>query len=160
MAQKARKEHHAFRIEYQGIVTALIVPCEVFIPEQFRGKEFLFIWDTGATNSVITQEVVESLGLIQMGNVIAQGVNSTTEVPTYVVDIGLPNNVLVKDVKVTGSTIGGDDAVNGLIGMDIIGLGDMAVSNGGGKTLFTFAVPPFENPTDYVQKANRLMPKK
>ena len=41
-----------------------------------------------------------------------------------------------------------------LIGMDIIGRGDFAISNADGKTLFTFAVPPFEDKTDLYEKAN------
>jgi hypothetical protein len=40
-----------------------------------------------------------------------------------------------------------------LIGMDIIQLGDFSISNGAGKTLFTFAMPPFENKTDLYEKA-------
>jgi hypothetical protein len=37
--------------------------------------------------------------------------------------------------------------------MDIILLGDFSISNGGGKTLFTFALPPFEKKTDHYEKA-------
>jgi hypothetical protein len=37
--------------------------------------------------------------------------------------------------------------------MDIIQLGDFSISNGGGETLFSFAIPPFKNKTDYFEKA-------
>jgi len=37
--------------------------------------------------------------------------------------------------------------------MDIILLGDFSISNGGGRTLFSFAIPPFENKTDHYEKA-------
>jgi len=37
--------------------------------------------------------------------------------------------------------------------MDIIQLGDFSISNGEGKTLFTFAMPPFESKTDLYEKA-------
>ena len=40
-----------------------------------------------------------------------------------------------------------------LIGMDIIQLGDFFICNGGGKTLFSFAMPPFEDKTDFYEKA-------
>jgi hypothetical protein len=43
--------------------------------------------------------------------------------------------------------------VDMLVGMDIIRLGDFSISNGAGKTLFTFAMPPFENKTDLYEKA-------
>jgi len=37
--------------------------------------------------------------------------------------------------------------------MDIIQLGDFSISNGEGKTLFTFAMPSFESKTDLYEKA-------
>jgi hypothetical protein len=37
--------------------------------------------------------------------------------------------------------------------MDIIGLGDFSISNGENSTLFSFAVPPFTNKIDLVEKA-------
>ena len=40
--------------------------------------------------------------------------------------------------------------------MDIIGQGDFAISNAGGKTLFTFAIPPFEDKTDLYEKADAV----
>ena len=40
-----------------------------------------------------------------------------------------------------------------LIGMDIIRLGDFSISNGAGKTLFTFAMPPFDDKIDLYEKA-------
>lgn len=49
----------------------------------------------------------------------------------------------------------GDD-IDILIGMNIIRLGDLAISSGNGETLFSFAIPPFENKTDLLEKANRV----
>ena len=61
-------------------------------------------------------------------------------VATYLVDVRLPNNVTVRDVKVCASEIG-SQGIGLLIGMDIISVGDFAVSNYGGKTAFSFAHP-------------------
>lgn len=41
-------------------------------------------------------------------------------------------------------------------GMDIIKFGDLAISNKNNKTIFSFAIPPFENPTDLLEKANKV----
>jgi hypothetical protein len=43
-----------------------------------------------------------------------------------------------------------------LIGMDIIRYCDFSISNGNGKTLFSFAMPPFENKTDHYEKALKI----
>lgn len=59
----------------------------------------------------------------------------------------------IKNVRGAVCIIGGDADI--LIGMDIIKFGDFAISNGGGQTLFSFAIPPFENKTDLLEKANK-----
>ena len=65
----------------------------------------------------------------------------------------MPNSVSIRGVRGSVCTIGGDADI--LIGMDIIKFGDLAISNGGGQTLFSFAIPPFENKTDLLEKANK-----
>src|SRR3989344_2351006 len=66
---------------------------------------------------------------------------------TYLVNITLPNRVMVPHVRVTEVQLIPDDNVSDdkqpqlLIGMDIIGLGDFAVTNANGKTTFSFRVP-------------------
>ena len=67
------------------------------------------------------------------------------------VSIRLPNLVALDRVNVVVNNLVKD--VDLLIGMDIIQLGDFAISNGSGKTLFTFAMPPFEDKTDLYEKA-------
>jgi len=75
------------------------------------------------------------------------------------VDIGLPNRVVIPDVIVTECEIN-SPGIDLLIGMNIIQLGDLAISNGPGQTIFSFAIPPFKNPADLLQKANAINPKK
>ena len=56
------------------------------------------------------------------------------------IDVYLPNQVAVRGVEAVESpSLAELDDV--LIGMDIIGLGDFAVSNFRGKTTFTFRIP-------------------
>jgi hypothetical protein len=38
--------------------------------------------------------------------------------------------------------------------MDIISLGDFALSNGDDQTLLSFAVPPFQEKTDFSKRQN------
>jgi len=41
-----------------------------------------------------------------------------------------------------------------ILGMDIISLGDFALSNGNNKTLLSFAFPPFQEKIDFSKKQN------
>jgi len=65
----------AFTVEYQGHVNSLQTKCGVSKHfDQNLSKEktpeienFTGIWDTGATNSVISKNVIDKLGLIPTG---------------------------------------------------------------------------------------------
>ena len=138
----------SFKIEYRGIVSKLLSPCKIcpafdpVVPNRPQGNKYNAIWDTGATNSVITNKVAVELGLTPIGFTEvnhAEGV--THNVPVYLVNIELPNNVGFPFIRVTEGKLGDVDV---LIGMDIIKSGDFKIENGGGQTNFTFSVPPAE----------------
>lgn len=56
----------------------------------------------------------------------------------YFVSIELPNALQFTEVEVTVGTFGDFDV---LIGMDIITMGDLAITNLDGRTTFSFRVP-------------------
>ena len=76
------------------------------------------------------------------------------ECETFLVDVGLPNQVTVQGVEVSNPEIDGAD-FDVLIGMDILNLGDFAISNFEGKTTFTFRIPSIKR-TDYVDEIEKL----
>lgn len=110
------------------------------------------LWDTGATNSCISTEVASNLSLIPTGKRLTKTAGGTREANTYVVDVGLPNNVNIPQLPVSDSTIG-DQGIGMLIGMDIICMGDFSVSNHKGLTAFSFRMPSKQK-TDYVEQIN------
>ena len=161
---KSNKFHHAFRINYNGITNQLITECAIALPfalDQNLGKKFhpfKALWDTGATNSVITQKIVTELQLIPTGLAETQGVHGKSKVNTYIVDIGLPSSVCFQNVVVSeGVSFNNFDL---LIGMDIIQAGDFAIANANGKTTFSFCHPAHDNPIDLLEKSDKINPKK
>lgn len=112
--------------------------------------QFDAIWDTGATNSVITQAVVDACGLVPVGMAQIQGVHGIDVVEVFLVSIRLPNNVVFPTVRVSK---GGFVGAHVLIGMDIINSGDFTVTNFGGVTKFSFRMPS-EKHIDFVQEHN------
>jgi predicted aspartyl protease len=149
------KRHFAFRQEYQGLSFRLITEAGLFaaLPEgtERKGAGVKALWDTGASCTVITPAVSKKLGLVPIDRIRVSGVNNASMADVVEVSIGLPNKVMVEDVNVAICDLKQD--IDLLIGMDIILLGDFSISNGGGKTMFSFAVPPFENKTDHYEKA-------
>lgn len=104
-----------------------------------KAKEYVGIWDTGATNSVISQKVVDECGLKPIGikKVHTAGGDHLCEV--FLVSIFLPNKVVIPSISVTKAvSLAGCDV---LIGMDIISQGDFAITHNDGKTMFSFRLP-------------------
>ena len=95
------------------------------------------IWDTGAYGSVISPKVAQELGLVPVGVKPIQTANGTYEAYAYVVDMMLPNKLVIRGVEVSESDLKVCDA---LIGMDIISMGDMKVTNKS-TTKFIFRIP-------------------
>ena len=95
------------------------------------------IWDTGAYGSVISPRVAKELGLMPVGMKPIQTANGTYEAYAYVVDVMLPNKLVIRGVEVSESDLKVCDA---LIGMDIISMGDMKITNKP-TTKFMFRIP-------------------
>ena len=141
-----------------GLLNVLKNRCkisEAFDPKTVEESpqilEFDAIWDTGATNCVISQAVIDACGLIPTGRTIVYSVDGQGESDTYLVNIFLPNSVGVTGVRVTKGSFPGADI---LIGMDIIAGGDFAVTNFDGITKFSFRIPS-ETHIDFVAESQR-----
>lgn len=100
--------------------------------------EFEAIWDTGATGSVITQQVVDTCGLAPISLAQVHGVGGMHMSESYLVNMMLPNKAGFFGVRVTRGELTGVDV---LIGMDIITRGDFVLTNMCGITVFTFRFP-------------------
>lgn len=122
------------------ITKAFYPPKAKFIsPGDYDYKRYNAIWDTGATGSVITKKVVQELDLKPIGIVEVHTASDTKIANVYLVNIWLPNKLLVYNLRVVEGKIVGRYEV--LIGMDIISKGDFAVTNYNFRTVFTFRFP-------------------
>lgn len=57
-------------------------------------SQFDAIWDTGATNSCITQAVIDACGLVPVGIAQVHNAQTTTSEEVFLVSIYLPNKVV------------------------------------------------------------------
>lgn len=139
----------AFTTENQIVVNRL--ENVVIIKYKDSSKQIRALWDTGATGSCISSDMASSLNMISTGVKEIRTPSGSKEVNTYLVDVVLPNNVLVSGLEVCDTDIG-KQKLDMLIGMDIISKGDFAVSNYNGKTVFTFRTPS----TDRIDFAKQI----
>jgi len=142
-----------------GLFTALMTKVEIaiaFDPATTNpyppAKEYLALWDTGATGTVITKKIADDLGLKPIGIAEVHHADGMTRRSVYLVNIMLPHKVGFKHVRVIEGTLNGFDV---LVGMDIISQGDFSVTNANGYTVFSFRSPSVKH-IDYVEQANKV----
>lgn len=81
---------------------------------------------------------------------VVKGVNTTEKVNTYLIDVFLPNKIHIPKVTVTEGKL--SEKVPFIIGMDIINIGDLVITNANGKTVFSFRIPAVKE-IDFVPDA-------
>jgi predicted aspartyl protease len=130
--------------------------CKAFNPLQGGQhpeiSQFIGLWDTGASGTVISKTVVEKLDLKPIGKSKVFHANGESIVNVYAINLFLPNQVGFQFVRVTEGVLSGFDL---LIGMDIITTGDFSLSNVGGKTTFSFRVPSIKE-VDFVSEGKPI----
>lgn len=147
-------EHYiAFTTTYQHISNQLISPATVFVTDDSQ-YEIKALWDTGATNSCISTELSQKMGLKMVSQTVIQTPSGQAAKNTYIINVKLPNNLIIQNLPVADSEIG-KQGFDLLIGMDIISNGDFSVSNFQGKTKFTFRFPSVKN-VDYVEEQKSI----
>ena len=151
-------QHHAFTSRYNSRTRVVFTKVDVCLPvtpeeaqaQKVEFREYIAIWDTGATHSAITKKVADDLDLKPTGIAEVRYGSGKASTNTYLVNLSLPNKVMVGQVRVTevqlvpDPNIPEDKQPQLLIGMDIISLGDFAVTNANNKTTFSFRVPSVE----------------
>jgi hypothetical protein len=104
--------------------------------------------------SAITPEIMDKLKAPSVDRKTIAAIHTTQEVDIVVITLELPNRVIKKTIRVAVCNITSNAEM--IIGMDIISLGDFALSNGDDQTLFSFAAPPFRNKIDFSKRQNEL----
>lgn len=125
------------QIQKKIITSAIIDTNGISIPVRTQ-------WDTGATGTCISKEIVSKLNLVPIGKVNVHTPSGIGVMNKYIINLILNNEVMFHNWMVMDSEIG-NQGIDVLIGMDIISNGDFALSNYDGRTQFTFRIPSQEH---------------
>ena len=147
-------KHYAIKKEYPSLSRRIVTEAEVISVSGFGNKKIKVnaLWDTGATDSAIIPSVAKNLNLISIDRCKLNSINKSEMAGIVKITVDIPNLGKIENIRVAVCNL--IKGVDMLIGMDIIQRGDLSISNGEGKTLFTFAVPPFKDKVDLCKKAN------
>ena len=148
------QKHLAFTVRYRGIVDKLNSKAHALNIYSHKRGEFIAIWDTGAMRTVITEKVVQAIKCTQIGVTYMVGVGGDPiRAGVYDIDLRLPNRATLNKIKVASlPKLEGCDI---LIGMDVINLGDFAVTHDEGNTIMSYSMPPHKK-IDFVERSNKL----
>jgi hypothetical protein len=127
----------AVTVRYKQKANRILTSLEI---AQIQGEfqSFDAIWDTGASCSIITEKVIDRLDLVPVGETTIQGVTGSKKVNKYAVEFLLPNDYSMKLMVNSCSEMLGCDV---LIGMDIISMGDFAITANSKGSTFSFQIP-------------------
>jgi len=160
---------NVFTWEYKTKVDVLITDIKVGAPfdeasppESPPSDVFQAIWDTGSAHSSISNRIVQTYQLNSTGEYNVITAIGQSSKPTYSVSLWLPSQIRIPRVSVAQIELVGADV---LIGMDIISLGDFAVTYKHGKTVLSFRIPSIEcidftQPTSITTANGKLLKKR
>lgn len=154
---------HCFTLKFTGIARVLHTPVSIAIPAKEHTlqpkHQTRCIWDTGASGTVITQEVVDALGLKPTGITKVNTASETGKISnTFEIDLFLSDELVFENLTVTLGVI--CDGIDCLLGMDVIGTGDFSLTNLNGNTCMSFRYPS-SHEIDFIQNPQfgKLKPK-
>lgn len=132
----------SFTVSFDRLINVLkvnvnITPNAVAL-SMVGNQNWVSLWDTGATKTVITKRVVDALGLKPVSVGSARTPQGQYDAYLYYIDLYLPNKVYFPKLLVMEGQPADCDI---LVGMDVIGKGDFAVSNFNEQTAFTYRYP-------------------
>ena len=129
----------------EAILTSVIIcpavdlSANVAVPVHCQVENVL--WDTGATNTLISQEVVDALGLQPKNKALISSAGGDVESWIYLVHVILPTGTAELNVQALLNDNSDYDVV---IGMDIINSCDFCYTNKDGKSTISLCHPAKE----------------
>jgi hypothetical protein len=132
-----------FRLKYPNVTSVLWMEGLVGPAQTVTGpsplKKYYSVWDTGATNCAINNQVVSELNLQPISQTMVGTGNGVIAAPVYLICFRIPGKIHFNSLRATLLNL--HHPVQVLIGMDVIGLGDFYVTNHGGFTDMHFSCP-------------------
>jgi predicted aspartyl protease len=150
-------KYQALTLKAPGIARSILVPVMVsqskILLQKFELKKIeadvLALVDTGATNTSISDRLAVSLGLKVIEQCEVGAAGSIHIANVYMIDVLLRNMVEFTNIRSAEFIENGKFDI--IIGMDILTMGDLAITNHDNRTVLSFRVPPDTVHIDFVE---------
>ena len=116
------------------------VPIEGYPQEERMARKAKALIDTGASRSAIRNTFVQAAKLISYGKCTIRMAHGEYISSLYAVDIMFPHRMIAKNIK--AAEFSGSHEFDFIVGLDILRMADIAISNAGDVTVFAMRSPP------------------
>jgi hypothetical protein len=99
------------------------------------------VWDTGASITCVSRRIACKLSLKLYEKMDVHTGGGLSRNPPCIISLSLPNGIRLDGIVALAMNIDEND-FDVIIGLDVIGKGDFAVSGFGGETVFSYRHPP------------------
>jgi predicted aspartyl protease len=153
--------YQALTLKAPGIARSIVIPvvasqskalCLKFRLERIEA-DVLALVDTGATDTSISDRLAASLGLKIVAQCRVNAAGGTHRANVYSIDVLLRSMVNFTHIR-AAEFIKTTQVFDIVIGMDILTLGDLAITNHNHQTVLSFRVPPDIKHIDFVSAEN------
>jgi hypothetical protein len=135
---------HCFTVKYNNRSNVLKSSASILslsAPSTLKADTTDAVWDTGAMSTCISTDFAKKINLSPVSIEKITTPSGAGTCPVYYVTLVLPNSVQITKIPVLGIVPGNCDV---LIGMDVISLGDLAVTTYNNETCFSFRIPSMQ----------------
>jgi hypothetical protein len=135
---------YTFTKRYDVVSRVLTLPIKICLINARRYYETQGIIDTGSIGSVISSNLVEQLeGIPYSYQFVNTASSHRIMTPVYKASIILCDQVEITNLTVSEGTL--PDGQECLIGMDVLSLGDLAITHFENKTCLSFRIPSLQS---------------
>jgi predicted aspartyl protease len=136
---------------------SIVIDIEIYVPIPIQGYpqekkiplKAKALIDTGASRSAILNTFVQAAKLASYGRRTIRTAKGEYISLVYSVDIMFPNRMLAKSIRV--SEFSGNHEFDFIIGMDILRMTDMAITNASNITVLSIRTPSAEKHIDFTK---------
>jgi predicted aspartyl protease len=156
-------KYRALTIKSPGVARSVIMPvvasqyarlCEEYGLEKVDADVYALV-DTGATNTAISNTLAASLKLSIVDQCSVKAAGGTHRSNIYLIDVLLRDMIKFTNIRAT-EFVKTDDQFDIILGMDVLMLGDLALTNHNHQTFLSFKVPPGAEHIDFVAEIDGL----
>jgi len=137
---------HSIVIDIEVLVP---VPIQGYTQDQRQPIKAKALIDTGASRSAISNSFVQTAKLVSYEKCTIRMAKGEYISSVYTVDIIFPHKMSATNIK--AAEFSGRHEFDFIIGMDILRMTDMAITNAGGVTVLSLRSPPANEHIDFTK---------